>query len=201
MTVVRGPVVSESGGPTSTWTDTQLVQGCLDGDERAWAVVVERYQRLIYSIPLKYGASHEEAADVFQSVCLELVTELPRLRRAGALRGWLITVTARQSLRSKNRRVRRNERELTSVDDIEAVPSAKVAAAFAEEIEREQSVRQAVEALPARCRTLVHLLFYEQPPLPYREVAARLGLAVGSIGFIRGRCLKRLERALAEAGW
>jgi DNA-directed RNA polymerase specialized sigma24 family protein len=45
---------------------------------------------------------------------------------------------------------------------------------------------------------MVHLLFYEQPPVPYEQVAAELGLAVGSIGFIRGRCLQRLRRILEE---
>jgi DNA-directed RNA polymerase specialized sigma24 family protein len=47
---------------------------------------------------------------------------------------------------------------------------------------------------------MIRLLFYQQPPLPYAEVAERLGLATGSIGFIRGRCLKKLEAALGELG-
>ena len=47
---------------------------------------------------------------------------------------------------------------------------------------------------------MIRLLFYEQPPLPYVEVARRLGLATGSIGFIRGRCLKRLQKELEEQG-
>jgi hypothetical protein len=44
-------------------------------------------------------------------------------------------------------------------------------------------------------------LFFEQPPLPYTEVARRLGLATGSIGFIRGRCLDRLRKLLVESGF
>lgn len=47
---------------------------------------------------------------------------------------------------------------------------------------------------------MVHLLFFHQPPLPYKEVAERLGIAVGSIGFIRGRCLKKLQKQLEEHG-
>jgi DNA-directed RNA polymerase specialized sigma24 family protein len=42
------------------------------------------------------------------------------------------------------------------------------------------------------------MLFFEQPPLPYEEVAKRLGLATGSIGFIRSRCLHRLQKLLQE---
>ena len=58
-----------------------------------------------------------------------------------------------------------------------------------------------VAKLPPRHRELVQLLFFEQPPLPYAEVARRLGLATGSIGFIRGRCLERLRKALVEFGF
>ena len=54
-------------------------------------------------------------------------------------------------------------------------------------------LRDAIQELPDRCREMVRLLFYHQPPLPYKEVADRLGLAEGSIGFIRGRCLKKLR--------
>ncbi len=78
-----------------------------------------------------------------------------------------------------------------------AVPSADLI----EAVEREQMVREAVARLPTRCGELVRLLFYEQPPVPYKELAQRMGLASGSIGFIRGRCLKRLQRLLEETGF
>jgi DNA-directed RNA polymerase specialized sigma24 family protein len=45
------------------------------------------------------------------------------------------------------------------------------------------------------------MLFYQEPQVSYRDLAQRLGLATGSIGFIRGRCLKRLQRALEESGF
>jgi len=70
-----------------------------------------------------------------------------------------------------------------------------------EELEREQMLREAMAQLPPRCRKLVELLFYQEPPLAYAEVARRLGLATGSIGFVRGRCLKRLQRILEDMGF
>jgi len=69
------------------------------------------------------------------------------------------------------------------------------------QLQEEQIVRDVVATLPPRHRELVRLLFFEQPPLPYAEVARRLGLATGSIGFIRGRCLERLRKALVEFGF
>jgi RNA polymerase sigma factor (sigma-70 family) len=69
------------------------------------------------------------------------------------------------------------------------------------EAEDEQNLRQAMADLPPRCRELVQMLFYEEPVRPYQEIAATLGIAVGSIGFIRQRCLERLRKRLLEAGF
>src|SRR4029079_7370741 len=69
------------------------------------------------------------------------------------------------------------------------------------EVEREQALRDAVTALPPRCRQLIQALFYETPARPYREIASQLNLANGSIGFIRGRCLGRLRNELHKNGF
>ena len=79
--------------------------------------------------------------------------------------------------------------------------TAPIAPELIEQAEREQLVRDAVTALSSRCREIIRLLFYEQPPVPYKDLAERLGLATGSIGFIRGRCLASLQRALEKAGF
>jgi DNA-directed RNA polymerase specialized sigma24 family protein len=45
------------------------------------------------------------------------------------------------------------------------------------------------------------MLFFDEPARPYQEIAAELGIAVGSIGFIRQRCLERLRKRLLETGF
>jgi RNA polymerase sigma factor (sigma-70 family) len=185
--------------PDITWSDARLIRACLSGNEHAWTTLIAKYKNLIYSIPMKYGASPEDAADIFQAVCLELFSELARLRKPDSLRSWLITVAAHQSFHWKRKVRHRAEDELT---DLEAEKlGVDPAPNLIEQVEREQMLREAVETLPARCQELVRLLFYHQPQLSYQEVAARLGLATGSIGFIRGRCLRRLQRTLEKWGF
>jgi RNA polymerase sigma factor (sigma-70 family) len=180
-------------------TDEQLVRACLGGDEEAWSALIDKYKALIYSIPVRYHFGPEDCADIFQMVCLELFSELPKLRKPGALRAWIVSVAAHTSFHWKKRSHRRAERERTDIDEDE-IPDPAVTPMLLEELEQEQLVRDAVASLPPRCREMIRLRFYEQPPLPYKDVAARLGLATGSIGFIRGRCLKRLAKALEKAG-
>jgi RNA polymerase sigma factor (sigma-70 family) len=185
-------------GETVRREDAQLVAACLQGDQQAWEALIDKYKRLIYSIPFRYGATAEDAADVFQSVCIEVFNSLGQLKNAESLRSWLITVAIRQSYRWKKKQsnhVELDAMEPEAAEELAAVPETVL------QIQQEQIVRDVVEKLPPRCAELVRLLFFEQPPLPYAEVARRLGLATGSIGFVRGRCLERLRKILIESGF
>jgi RNA polymerase sigma factor (sigma-70 family) len=188
-------------GSHAGWSDERLVRACLAGDEAAWSALIDKYKALIYSIPRRYGASPEDASDIFQSVCLELFSELPQLRKTEALRSWIITVTAHQAFHWKRRQRRQAGREPARVDEDNIAMPAPMRRDEIEELEREQMLRDATVALPPRCQDMIRLLFYADPPLPYRDVARRLGLATGSIGFIRGRCLQRLRKSLQKMGF
>ena len=181
--------------------DAALVRSCLDGDPAAWSAVMSKYKRLIYSIPIKYGAQPDDAADIFQAVCTALIAELPRLRRHEALRPWLIRVTRHKTLQWKMRARRESQWPQAESAAHDVASADGNGEDLLEQVQREQCLREAIAVLPARCRELVRLLFYEQPPLPYDEVARRLGLATGSIGFIRGRCLKKLRANLKASGF
>lgn len=186
---------------SSESTDAQLVRRCLAGEQAAWDLLIDRYKRLIYSIPFKYGATADDAADIFQAVCVDLITELPKLRKPDAVKSWLISVTRHKSLRWKTRA--RREQGWDSPGEFEEAVAADEpnAAQVMEEVQRDQDVRMALTELPDRCRRLMEMLFYGNPPPPYADVARMLGLATGSIGFIRGRCLKKLEAALKARGY
>ena len=185
-------------GPDATWKDDRLIKACLNGDERAWSALIAKYKNLIFSIPLKYGAGPDDAADIFQAVCMEVFTELPRLRDLGAFRSWLITVTAHQAFHWKRKTRRRGEEALTSEEDTLATGPGPD---LIEQVEQEQVLREAIGRLSPRCQQLIKLLFYSQPQMPYRDVARTLGVATGSIGFIRGRCLTRLLKTLQQSGF
>ena len=181
--------------PMSEWTDQQLVQACLGGDESAWAALIRRYQNVMYFFARRYGASSADAADVFQLVCAELFISLPRLRNQHSLRSWIMTVSAHQAYHWKRSFLKRARREAgdteAAFDTLSTPPSTEF-----EHRQRDEAMRSAINQLPPRCQVLVRLLFYEDPPLPYEVVAQRLGLAIGSIGLTRSRCLKKLQRIL-----
>jgi RNA polymerase sigma factor (sigma-70 family) len=86
-------------------SDDLLIDACLAGDEQAWATLIKKYRPLILSIPRRYGATAHDAADIFQVVCVELFTSLPRLRHIASVRAWLVTVTSHEAARWKARQI------------------------------------------------------------------------------------------------
>ncbi len=175
------------------------MRGCLRGSEEAWTALLDKYKNLIFSIPIKQGMGRDDAADIFQRVCLLLLAELSHLRQPAALAMWLIRVTSRECLRWRRQEHRHAALEPREAETTLAPNDSLVLDEMMAPIKQEQMLREAVRALPPRCRQLIEMLFFEAPARPYREVARSLGLATGSIGF-RGRCLTRLRRELEKMG-
>jgi RNA polymerase sigma factor (sigma-70 family) len=168
-----------------------LVAGARNGDRQAWDALVERYAPLIWSICRRYGISGPAAEDVGQHVWLHLVESLNDLRDPAALPGWISTTTRRECCRI--RRVQGLVADDTQV--LENLPDhhAKTVEHELLMAERHATLREAFARLPLPFQRLLALLVAD-PPVPYAEISARLGIPVGSIGPNRSRSLDRLRR-------
>lgn len=175
-----------------------LVMRARNGDEHAWAALVERYAPLIWGICRKYRLGDSDVADAGQNVWLHLVDQLDKIRDPAALPGWLATTTRRECERiSRSAHVTRTTGFAPDITNVPGdQPSATEQLLIAE---RHAALRQALAHLPACCQQLLTLLI-KDPPIPYAEISAELGIPVGSIGPTRRRCLDKLRRqpAIAE---
>ncbi len=177
--------------------DHELINTCLAGDETAWASLIQRYRRLIYSIPLRFGMPPAAAEEVFQEVCLILLQKLHTLQDQTRLSAWLVTVTRRACMR--------HWRQLptsASLDDW-VDQSLEYDRDLDEEmlvLERRHTLQQALERLDERCRHLLEALFLTDNPPTYEQIARSLDMPEGSIGPTRARCLQKLRRIVAKIG-
>lgn len=173
--------------------EAELVQACLAGKTEAWKRVLDRYDAVIHAIPRRFGLDAEDAAEVYQNVCLALFRGLPRLREAAGLTRWILVTTRRQA-----RDLARKRRREAPADDAELmarIPDRGPSAAqLLEELSDRVALRAAVQGLPPRCRDLLTALYLEPEPLAYKDIARRFGMPEGTIGPTRMRCLQRLRR-------
>jgi len=180
--------------------DAALVLACRGGDQRAWDLLVGRYERLIFSVARRAGLDQDQAAEVLQRVFLILVERLDSIEQPERIGAWLVG-TARFEIWRLRRRARVANRYGVADELVEEhADGMPTLDELLEEEEERGRVRAAVAKLDGRCRQLIELLFYQDHPVGYAEVGATLGMSAGSIGPTRARCLEKLRRALEEPG-
>ncbi len=175
--------------------DQELLRLCRNGDAGAWERLADRYERLVFSIPLNYGLSREDAADVAQLTFTILIQTLDTPTEIQRLGPWLATVARRHTWRlmDRGRREGTGERE-------DLAESAKLVgkgdAGSVERWELTEWLHDGLSKVSEPCRELLQALYFDEEGSSYAEVAARLGRPVGSIGPTRARCLESLRRVM-----
>ena len=177
---------------------TDLVTRARYGDQQAWDTLVERYAPLVWSICRSYRLTRADTDDVGQTVWLRLVTHLDSLRDPAALAGWIATTTRREC--GKACRAARRAQAATWEADPGDVPDTAAESAESRLLaaERRAALLQAFASLSSGGQQLLAILT-EDPPVPYAQISARLGIPAGSIGPTRRRCLQKLRHHPAIA--
>lgn len=171
-----------------------LLPAALAGDRAAWDRIVRDHTKLLWWIARSHRLDDATAADVVQTVWLQLIRFGDRITDPSRLRGWLATTARRESLRRTGAREvpveRMHDDEDRLADDIdETVIDDELLGA----------VLAAFEALPAKDQRLLRLMC-DVPPKTYEEIAAILGRSAGHLGPTRQRALARLRALLIEQG-
>jgi RNA polymerase sigma factor (sigma-70 family) len=177
-----------------------MISECLKGSQEAWSALIDKYKNLIYSVPIKLRM-YDDAADIFQSVCLDLLTGLPQLREPRALPKWIMQASYHKCLQYQRKVERAPQLTNDTAEDLPIASDKLLPERMLADLEKEQMVRDSIMQLPRRCGQMVRMLFFENPPRSYEEIARQLGIATGSIGFIRGRCLNKLKKQLETMGF
>ena len=187
-------------------SDESLVLACRQGEAEAWEVLINRYQRLIYTIPRRAGLDEDQAAEVFQRTFARLLENLDQIRRPDCIHAWLVTTARRETLQLiRQQNIEPlfsysdhldNERHSESIPDDNPLPNDML-----ERLEEQHLIRTALAAMDERSRELLTLLYYHPHPLSYAEIAALLDIPEGSVGPTRARCLEKLRRLLEQLGY
>lgn len=176
--------------------DAKRIRRAAEGDADAWSDLVDQYSAYVNALLRSARVPEADLADSFQYVFVELFRNLPNLRKTDNLAPWIRQVTLRHAIRTRQR----PGGSAVPLDEVGEIAAADALEEDLERAERTRLIHQAIQGLKERCRELIRRLFFTDPPEPYEEVAAALGLGVGSISMTRQRCLEELERALRAKG-
>lgn len=167
--------------------DAELVARCQDGDEAAWAALVERFSRYVFAISQGYRLSEPDAEDVFQEVFTRAYERLGELRDPGAVKAWLAQMTRRLCVD----RLRVGTREAPTG----FLPEAEAEDAVAQ-LGEALAIQDALATLPDNCQEIVDRFFARDQS--YRTISEALDVPQGTIASRISRCLAQLRVELAE---
>ena len=162
------------------------------GDGGAWSRLVERYSGLLWSIARSHGLGAADAGDAVQTTWLRLVERIDRIEEPAAVGRWLVVTARREALH-----LARRAKAHGTLAHEEPLPAPAHTAPERLALAREElgEVAAALARLPRRCRDLLRLAAAAPSQV---DLAAALGMPVGSVGPTRARCLARLARTLAS---
>ncbi len=180
--------------------DGLLMQSALDGDERAFAALVDRFTAPLFHYIFHILQDADEAEDILQQVFLKLYLCLPTLHRK-PLKPWLFHITRNQCLDYLRRKtvLRFSELEASgqesecSVLAMLADPSP-LPEEVAEHHELQLAIARAIWTLPPKIQTIILLRYTRQ--LSYPEIAARLSMPTTTVKTYVSRAKPLLRSAL-----
>ena len=189
--------------PTTEVADGVLVKQSLDGDQRAFELLVRRYQVPLFNFICHCLSDYDLACDVLQHVFLQLHLSLPNLRTGEPLKAWLFQVARNRCLDElrRKRSIHFSELEASNEEDdlspLAIIPDTRPQPdEMAEHHDLQAALRKAIDALPPKFRSVVLLRYAGQ--LSFSEIGKTLNMpeATAKTYFQRSRPL--LRAALAQ---
>jgi RNA polymerase sigma factor (sigma-70 family) len=165
------------------------------GDPGALDRLVHLATPTLWHLARAYGLSREAAEDVVQTTWLALVRSADTVREPTAVLGWLGMTARREAWRVGKVAGREDAVEPETLERTAPDGTGPEASVLADQTARQ--LWEHVAALSERCRRLLRVIAFEERP-DYASLSAELGMAVGSIGPTRGRCLDKLRALLAD---
>jgi|SRR4051812_40174405 len=167
--------------------DSDLVDRCRGGEEKAWEALVERFSRYVYAIAVKaYRLPVADAEDVFQETFARAYERLDELRDPAAVKAWLAQLSRHLAVD----RLRRTAREQPT-DDVPELAGADDELARLDEA---LTVREALASLPDHCYEIVDRFFARDES--YQTISDALDIPPGTVASRISRCLAKLRTEL-----
>lgn len=175
---------------SEAWSPDELLTRASAGEATAFATLVRRYQRTVYSIALRMLSDRHRAEDLAQEVFLQLYRSLDSIESDTHLAFWLRKVAVNRSID----RIRQETR-------YDSEPLTEAAAIIDETLEGdpllERRMSDLVAQLPPAARAVVVLRYQED--LDPVDIASTLDMSINTVKSHLKRSLTSLRARVLGA--
>jgi RNA polymerase sigma-70 factor (ECF subfamily) len=181
--------------------ESEIIARLQSGDEAAFKIVVEKYQRYVLNTCYRFVNSEETAEDLAQEVFIQLFLSIKDFRGGSKLSTWIYRIAVTKSL-DHLKKIRRKKRfavikRLFGEDEMEEkIPSHNDSdpAGELDKKERMKVLNMALDTLPESQRIAFTLSKYDE--MSYKEIAEILGTTISAVESLIHRAKNNLQKKL-----
>jgi RNA polymerase sigma-70 factor (ECF subfamily) len=182
-----------STGPT----DIEIIGAVLNGNQQAYAQIVERYQNYVYTLVLRYVKSREDAEEVAQDIFIKAYKALADFKGASKFSTWLYTITTTTCISF----LRKKKLETHSLDNEKVMEAAenRDSGMNANQIEQKSKVtmvNNAISLLSPDDAEIITLFYKGEQTL--EEIAQVLGIEANAVKVRLHRARTRLKEKMQK---
>lgn len=170
----------------NTLSDYDIIKSCLEGNTNDFAILVDRYKNLVYSVVTRMTTDADSYSDIAQEVFIKVYKNLDKYRPNYRFSTWIIRITTNHIIDLR----RKHKIESTSIEDTDLPLSTGKSAEdeyIADEFSRE--LNQLIDGLPEMYK--IPIVLYHSHGMSYQDIAESLNISLSKVKnrIFRGRKL------------
>lgn len=176
---------------TTTLTDEELLARFRDPQqkEKAFELIIKKYQEKLYWHIRRMVVSHEDADDVLQNTFIKVWRSLDQFREESQLFTWLYRIATNESLTFINSR---NKKSTLSLDNTDSTLANKLKSdPHFDANKLEWKLQLAIQSLPEKQRLVFNLRYYDE--MPYEEMSKVLETSTGALKASYHHAARKIE--------
>ncbi|MFH6604850.1 RNA polymerase sigma factor [Maribacter algicola] len=185
-----------SKGYMPTDTDRPYIEKVLDGDTTAFAVLVNRYKDMVFTLALKMIGNREEAEEVSQDTFIKIYEKLNGFKGDSKFSTWVYRITYNSCLdRIKKNRKERDTLTINAFTENQ-IPALETAFDIMERSDRKKVINECLDKLPGEDSMVILLYYYDE--LSLAEISEVIGVGQNHAKVKLFRARKRLATILRQ---
>ncbi len=174
--------------------DQHYIDAVINGETRAFSVLIDRYKHMVFTLAAKVLKNHEEAEEVAQDVFVKAYTALTTFKGDSKFSTWLYKITYYRSLDYLKKQKRSLQTSSIDSDTVYHLSSMENALDSLETSERKLAIKKAIDELPEDDAVVITLHYFEE--LSLKEIADIMNLEANTVKVRLFRSRKRLAELL-----
>ena len=172
--------------------DVEIIDSFKKGNDHAFNILVNKYQKKIYWVVRKMVLDHDEANDITQDIFIKIHSSLKDFRGDSKFFTYIYKISVNFCLNHISKKKRTSNREVDIEDETLDIKSDDMSTdGHYDEKRKQKLLKEAIENLEGQQRAVFNMRFYDN--LSYEEIANIMNKSVGGMKANYFHAVKKIE--------